>query len=205
VACTVLLMTGVYGFFNSAKQSYSSGLSGANLQDGANLVISKIVEGESESGVVYRLSTAMSYMVPSGIANYMYTCGGIPQTAPCNVNWPFGELYYCQDSPCTSGDATRWYYLNSNGTAVMYHHPKTGGGFIDETLYQIPSGSNTSMSLRFSYPAFGNPAVTSSTVVQIDVGIRQNLSAPTAVANTRSSTTSGSGAATTLILLRNHT
>ena len=69
VAFSVLLMTGVYGFYNASSQTYSSGISGQNLQDGANIVISKIIEGETESGVVYRLSTAVSYMIPNGSAN----------------------------------------------------------------------------------------------------------------------------------------
>src|SRR5665213_2472258 len=75
VAFSVLLLTGVYGFYNASSQSFSSGISGQNFQDGANIVLSKIIEGESESGVVYRLSTAVSYMIPNGSASALYSCG----------------------------------------------------------------------------------------------------------------------------------
>ena len=70
VSFSVLLMAGVYGFYNAASQSYSSGISGQNLQDGADIVLGKIIEGETESGAVYRLSTAVSYMIPNGSTNY---------------------------------------------------------------------------------------------------------------------------------------
>jgi prepilin-type N-terminal cleavage/methylation domain-containing protein len=202
VAITVLLMTGVYGFYNAASQSYSSGISGQTLQDGADIVLSKIIEGETESGAVYRLSTAVSYMIPNGTANALYTCGGAPQAAPCNTgdnnSNTFVELYYCQDNPCSATDSSaRWYYLNSTGTAVMYHYP---GEIQDTAIYTAPKGS--ALTLRFS-PAQYN-SLTIPNVVEIDVALRQNLSAATVVTNTRLSTTSGSGAASTFVLLRNH-
>ena len=46
VAFSVLLLTGVYSFYNASSQSYSSGISGQTLQDGADIVLSKIIEGE---------------------------------------------------------------------------------------------------------------------------------------------------------------
>ena len=67
VAFSVLLMTGVYGFYTVASQSYSSGISGQTLQDGANIVLSKIIEGETESGVVYRLSQLILIRSPMGL------------------------------------------------------------------------------------------------------------------------------------------
>ena len=86
VAFSVLLMAGVFGFYNMANQDYSSGISGQTFQDGTNIVLSKIIAGEAESGVVYRLPTANSYMIPNGAANFLYTCGGAPQAAPCNAS-----------------------------------------------------------------------------------------------------------------------
>jgi hypothetical protein len=196
VAFSVLLMAGVYGFYDAASQSYSSGVSGQNLQIGTNIVLSRIIEGDTESGAVYRLSTAVSYMIPNGSGNELYTCGGNPQATPCNAGQPNSELYFCQDSPCTDTDATaRWYYLNSTGTAVMYHYP---GEAQDETIYTAPKGS--ALTLRFSPAVVGTPL----NVVEIDVALRLNLSAATVVTNTRSSTTSGSGAASTFVLLRDH-
>ena len=202
VAITVLLMTGVYGFYNAASQSYSSGISGQTLQDGADIVLSKIIEGETESGAVYRLSTAVSYMIPNGTANALYTCGGAPQAAPCNTgdnnSNTFVELYYCQNSPCSqsggvNNSTARWYYLNSAGTAVMYHHPAVGGGTIEENIYTAPAAST--LTLRFSPAAVSTPL----NVVEIDVALTKNLSAN--ITNKRLAAT---GAASTFVLLRNH-
>ncbi len=89
VSFSVLLMTGIYGFYNASNQVYNSGVSEQNLQTAANIVLSKIIEGETESGVVYRLSTAASYMIPNGTGNYLYSCGGSPRATPCNAKQPF--------------------------------------------------------------------------------------------------------------------
>jgi hypothetical protein len=198
VAFSVLLLTGVYSFYTVSSQSYSSGITGQTLQDGTDIVLSKIIEGEIESGVVYRLATSVSYMIPNGATNYLYTCGGSPQAAPCNANDTSGELYYCQDSPCTATDSTaRWYYLNSTGTSVMYHHPKTGGGTVEETVYAAPTGST--LTLRFSPAQVGSPLAPSANVVEIDVALTKNL--PANVTNARLAT---SGTASTFVLLRDH-
>ncbi len=195
VAFTVLLMTGVFGFYNSSNQVYSSGITGQTLQDGANIVLSKVIEGETESNVVYRLSTAVSYMLPNGSANELYSCGGPSQAAPCNASNSFSELYYCQDSPCGgASDATaRWYYLNSTGTSVIYHHPSSNGGTVEENVYTAPAG--TSLKIRFSPAAVSTPL----NVVEIDVALTKNLSPN--ITNSRLAT---SGAVSTYVLLRSH-
>jgi len=193
VAFSVLLMAGVYGFYNTASQDYTSGISGQTLQDGTSIVLSKITEGESEKGIVYRLSTAVSYMIPNGGANFLYTCGGAAQAAPCNASNLSGELYYCQDTPCGSGDATaRWYYLNNTGTAVIYHHPASNGGTIEENIYTAPP--KTTLTLRFS-PATSVPA----NEVEIDVALTKALAAN--ITNKRLAT---SGTVSTFVLLRDH-
>ena len=205
VAFSALLMTGVFGFYTTASQTYSSGISGQILQDGADIVLSKIIEGETESGAVYRLATSVSYMSPNGSANFLYSCGGAPQVAPCNAGNLSGELYFCQDDPaiCNYNDTTaRWYYLNSAGTSIIYHHPKSGGGTIEENIYTAPKQS--ALTLRFSPAVVGSPSGPSANVVEIDVALRQNLSPATVITNSRLSTTSGSGAASTFVLLRNH-
>ncbi len=196
VTFSVLLLTGVYGFYNVSSQSYSSGISGQTLQDGTNIVLSKIIGGGTESSVVYRLATSVSYMIPNGSANALYSCGGAPQVAPCNTNNTSGELYYCQDSPCLGANdpkVPRWYYLNSAGTAVIYHHPASSGGTIEENIYTAPAGST--LTLRFSPAAVSTPL----NVVEIDVALTKNLSAN--ITNKRLATT---GAASTFVLLRNH-
>jgi len=195
VAFSVLLLTGVFAFYNVASQSYTSGVSAQTLQDGAGIVLSKIIEGEIESGVVYRLSSAVSYMIPNGAVNALYSCGGAPQATPCNAANIFSELYYCQDSPCGgAGDLTaRWYYLNSSGSAVLYHHPKVGGGTIEENVYTAPAGST--LTLRFSPAAVNTPL----NVVEIDASLTKNL-----FANITNKTLATSGSSSTFVLLRNH-
>ena len=66
VSFSVLLLTAVYGFYNASSQSYNAGISGQTLQDGANIVLSKIITGETESNVVYRLETSVAYMIAPG-------------------------------------------------------------------------------------------------------------------------------------------
>jgi len=194
VGFSVLLLTGVYGFYNVASQSYSTGISGQALQDSANIIISKIIEGKTESTGVYRLATAVSYMIPNGSANELYTCGGSPQQLSCNLSNPYSEIYYCQDSPCTSSDPqARWYYLNSSGTAVMYHHPTSGGASVDETVFSAPAGS--SITLRFSPASVSTPL----NVVEIDTALNENLAAD--ITNKKLAV---SGSASTFVLLRNH-
>jgi hypothetical protein len=156
-------------------------------------MISKMIEGEAESGVVYRLETAVSYMIPNGVGTALYTCGGSAQTAPCNSSWPYSELYFCQDSPCTYTDSTaRWYYLNSTGTSLIYHHPAAGGGTKEETVFTAPADST--LSLRF-VAATNTP----SNAVEIDTAAIQTIAAR--ITNQR---LAASGAASTYVLLRNH-
>jgi len=197
VAFSVLLLTGVYSFYVTSSQSYSSGIAGQTLQSAANTILNKIVEGESESGTIYRLSTAFSYQIPDGTAGHLYTCGGASTATPCNATTTFSELYFCQlTNPvvaCSSANATaRWYYLNSTGTTVFYHHPKSGGGTVEETIFKAPT--NTTITLRFS-PATAVPA----NVVEVDVALVTTLAAR--VTNKVLATT---GSASTFVLLRNH-
>ena len=203
VTFTTFLMIGIYSFYNAASQTYSSGMSSQTFQDGANIVISKIIEGEMESGTIYRLSTSNTYTIADGSAtafsNSKYKCTGGPQTAPCNALNTASELYFCQDDPfnntpssnCNFNDNTaRWYYLNSSGTSVIYHHP-SGAGTVEEKIYTAPQGST--LSLRFS-PATTNPSFD----VEIDVAVTQNLS------QGENNNRVISGAASTVLLLRNH-
>lgn len=198
VAFSVLLLTGVYSFYNASSQTYSAGISGQALQDAATIVLSQIIEGGTEPTGVYRLSTAISYMIPNGTGNGLYTCGGSPQAASCNASQTASELYYCQNSPCSqsggvNNSTARWYYLNSTGTAVIYHHPTTGGGTVEQTIYTAPTGST--LTLRFVPAAVGTPL----NVVEVDVALTKNLSA-----NITNQRLAISGAASTFVLLRDH-
>jgi hypothetical protein len=195
VSFSVLLLTAVYSFYNASSQSYTAGVSAQNLQNTANTITTRIMEGESELGVVYRLSTSESYMIPSGTAPYLFTCGGGTQAAPCNTTSPSSEIYFCQDSTCTTSDATaRWYYLDSTGTIVYYHHPNPlGGAAIEEKIYTAPTG--TTIKLRFSPAAVTTP----NNVVEVDVDL-DAVTSPN-ITNSRMKT---SGDVSTFILLRNH-
>ena len=208
VGFSVLLLTGVYGFFNAASQSYFAGIAGENLQDAANIVLSQITQGITESTGVYRVSTAVSFMIPNGTTNYWYTCiGGNPQATSCNTSQPNSELYFCQDNSCAQSggvneSTARWYYLNSTGNAVIYHHPKTGGGYVEQTIYTAPTG--TSLTLRFTPAQQPNPSPPPATiaipnVIEIDVALTRNSLG--GITNQR---LVFSGSASTFVLLRGH-
>jgi hypothetical protein len=183
VAFSVILLTGVYGFYTTSSQIYSTGVSGEALQDGATIVLSRIIEGEAESGTVYRLGTSASFYIPNGNPNI---------------------LYFCQDSPCSAGDSTaRWYTLDSTNTQVLYYHP-TSNKLGYDVLYTAPTGSSffnsttNSKTLRFS-PAQYN-GQTLPNVVEIDVALTQTL-----LPKITNSRLAASGDASTFVLLRNHT
>jgi len=71
VAFSLVLMTGVYSFYIAASQSSAYGISGQTLQDAADTILNKIIEGKAEtlvtsglpSTVVYRLSTSSSFFL----------------------------------------------------------------------------------------------------------------------------------------------
>ena len=181
ISFSVFLMAGVVAFYNAANQAYSSGITAQSLQDGANIVINKIIEGATESGVVYRLSTATAYYIP-------------------NVN--SSMLYYCQSSPCTAANTpARYYTLDVTNTKVL--------SFIirQPTRWDMTSSIRHPRGLRFSTP---RPTVGRSAsprpqwahpanVVEIDVALTENLAAN--ITNKKYAT---SGSASTFVLLRNH-
>jgi len=183
VAFSALLLTGVYGFYSAANQTYSAGISNQTLQDGANVVISKIIEGGTEpGGSVIRLATSGSFYVPTNNPNI---------------------LYFCQDNPppCTTTDSTvRWYTLDSTNTKVLYYHP-TSNPLGYDVIYQAPIGSTffspiaNSKTLRFSYAKYNN--VTIPNVLEIDVALTRSLSQAN---NSRPI----SGSSSTFVLMRNH-
>ena len=91
------------------------------------------------------------------------------------VNCIFAKTTLTTFSHCNYADNTvRWYYLNSAGTAVIYHHPTSGGGTVDENIYTAPAGST--LTLRFSPAQQNNPApppatLTLPNVIEIDVAL----------------------------------
>ncbi|MBF0570984.1 MAG: hypothetical protein HQL12_03840 [Candidatus Omnitrophica bacterium] len=183
VSFSVLLLTGVYGFYNASSQSYSAGISGQILQDGADIVINKIIEGGTEpGGGVFRLATGYSFYI----------------TNDPNI------LYYCQNSLCTASDPTaRWYTLDPTNTQVLYHHP-TSNPLGYDVIYSAPAGSSffnqatNSKTLRFSYATYNGKTLPN--VAEIDVALTANV--PMGTTNNR---VAASGSASTFVLLRDHT
>lgn len=176
VSFSVLLLTGVYGFYNTSSQSYSSGISGQALQDGASIALSKIIEGGTEpGGGIFRLTTSAAAYIPTGNPNI---------------------LYYCQNSPCITTDPTaRHYALDPTSTKILYYHP-TSNPLGYDIIYQAPKGSSffnqatNSKTLRFSYAQYNSQILPN--VIEIDIAL------------TGGTTRIHSGAASTFILLRNH-
>jgi len=172
---SVFLVTGVIAFYNVAGKSYSSGATAQNLQNGASIVLTKIIEGAAESGTVYRLSTSTATFIP-------------------NVN----TLFFCQVSPCSAAILpSRSYALDATNTKILYFHPTLNPLGYD-VIYTAPTGSSffnsatNSKTLRFfSVPGLSN-------VIEIDVALTQNVSP--GMLNSRVV----SGSASTYILLRNH-
>ncbi len=141
-AFSVLLMLIVTNFYSVTRTVYSSGLSRQQLEDAANIVLGKIIEGATEPGGVYRLAQAVSYCFGPGIN--------------CTPSSP-SQLYF------TGADGIeRWYYLNSTSTALIYHHPTVAGPQgADEIIYTAPAGATltlnfwppTAIDPNFKYPA----------------------------------------------------
>jgi len=183
VGFSVLLLTGVYGFYTAASQVYSSGIAGQSLQDGANIILSKIIEGQSESGTVYRLSTSETYGIPN--SNIIYFCQDNPLIPPCG----------------TSDSTVRWYTLDPTSTSLRYYHP-TSNPLGYDVIYTAPK--NTTITLRFSPAQEPNPlppptTITIPNVIEIDVALTENL-----LPNVTNNRLAASGSASTFVLLRDH-
>ncbi len=183
VALTVLLMSAVYGFYITARQVFTSGVSGEGLQDGANIILSKIIEGQTESGKVYRLGTSSTFNIPDANSGLIYFCQDNPAIPPCGPS---------DGSPLNP--PARWYYLSADSRQLLYHHPTSSPTGYD-VLYTAPVGCI--ISLRFSPALFTNGQTIPNTV-EIDVSVLANLPSDT---NTR---VANIGTVSTYVLLRNH-
>ncbi len=152
VAITLILMIVVFNFYNLSKLVYSSGLAQQSLQDGVNIVLSKIIEGKTEPSGVYRLAEGTSYCIGTGVA-----CSG-----PSSI----AELHFW------GIDGTeRWYKLDNTSTELIYHHPTVAyPSGSDDVIYTTPKGSI--LTLRFWVPNVANyPAA----VVGMDVALTQSV------------------------------
>ena len=118
----VILMSSALGAFILVKQVFVRDIAAANFQRGANVIMGKIIKGEPESGVIFRLSEAVSYSIPS-----------------------IAELHFVG-----TDTIERWYCLtsDSNGTYLSYYHPGWFNG-LGEKIYTIPPGAT--ITLRFRY------------------------------------------------------
>ena len=141
-AFSVVLILVVVTFYSVTRKVYSSGLSMQLLEDGANIVLSKIIEGKTEPGGVFRLAQAVSYCFGPG--------------TNCTPSSP-NQLYFIG----TDG-INRWYHLNNTSTSLLYHHPTAGSPLgADEMIYTAPAGATLTLSFwpptaidpNFKYPA----------------------------------------------------
>ena len=183
VTFTVILMTVIGSFYNTTRVVNASGTAGQMLQDGSNLILSKIIEGKTESIVInnnvvptiYRLSEAVQYCIGTG-------------AWPCAGSASIAELHF----KGTDG-VECWYKLNSTSTQLIYCYPTsiTNGvatSYTNEVIYTAPI--NATLTLRFWIPTVANyPA----SVVGVDAALTQNVLGR-AVA----------GSSSTIVHLRNH-
>ena len=120
----VIVIGIVLGFYSFSNQAYSMGVSRQQLQDDANIILTKIIEGKSEPGGVFRLSEAVSYNIV-GIS----------------------ELHFVG-----TDSIERWFSLDNSSTSIIYHHPTISSpAGEDETICRVPTGST--ITLRFSIPS----------------------------------------------------
>lgn len=116
IAFTVVLMTIIGSFYNTTRGVNSAGTAGQMLQDGSNLVLSKIIEGKTEPTGVYRLAEATNYSIASLSELHFWGTDGIE----------------------------RWFKLNGTSTQLLYHHP-TSSGTIDEVIYTVPANATLTL------------------------------------------------------------
>jgi hypothetical protein len=147
-ALVITLISSTLGAFILVKQVFVRDIVEANLQRDANVIMKKLIKGEREAGVIFRLSEAVSYSI---VINGMT---GVT------------ELHFMSPSPDTND---RWYYLNAAGTSVLYHHP--GFPVNDEVIYTAPQGAV--ITLRFWTPP---GSMFTNIAVGIDVAVSQNMS-----------------------------
>lgn len=110
------LIGAVTSFYILSNRTYSVGVAKQWLQDSANIILTKIIDGKQEPGGVIRLCEAVSYNI---------------------VN--ISELHF------TGIDGVeRWFRLDNSSTNLIYHHP-TASGTIDETIYSAPTGTTITL------------------------------------------------------------
>ncbi len=132
----VLLVSVASTFYNLIKGNNVYGLSGQVLQDGANIVLSKIIQGGTEATGVERLTQSVAYCIGSG-------------SPVCSIVNP-SEIHYWD-----MNGVERSYRLNNSLNQLIYHHPTTlVPAGTDEVIYTAPDQSI--ITLTFWVPTSGN-------------------------------------------------
>ncbi len=142
LAFSVSLMIVVTNFYSVTRKVFADGLSRQSLEDGAHIILSRIIGGKTEPGGVVRLAQAVEYCFGPG-------AGCLPSSQH--------QLYFtCLDN------ISRWYRLDNTNTSLIYHHPTAASpAGEDEVIYIAPSGvtialdfwSPTAIDPNFRYPA----------------------------------------------------
>ena len=132
-ACAIILIAIVYNFYNVVKKIYTDQASSQVLENGANIILSKMIEGGTESTGVFRLSQASTYSITTGL-----DCNGVIATT---------QLHFLDTGPLGTDNNDRWYALNNTCDEVIYHHPTTDKpAGADEVIYKAPEGANIAFS-----------------------------------------------------------
>ena len=162
-ALVITLISSTLGAFILVKRVFIRDIVEANLQRDANVIMKKLIKGEREAGGIFRLSEASSYNITTNGAT------GVT------------ELHFFG-----TDDIERWYYLNSAGTSILYHHP----GFTnpEEVIYAAPQGAT--ITLRFWTPP---GSMFTNIAIGIDVAVSQTMFGKKI-----------SGSVTTIVNIRNH-
>ena len=113
---SVITIGTVLSFFYFSNKAYSMGVSRQQLQDDANVILTKIIEGKSEPAGVFRLSEAVSYNIV-GIS----------------------ELHFVG-----TDSIERWFSLDNSSASIIYHHP-TAFGTTDEIIYSVSTGATITL------------------------------------------------------------
>ncbi len=111
------MLTGVIlAALTSSRQICTSVAADQDLQQTANVIMNKIIKGNSESGVIYRLSEAKSFTIVS-----------------------ISELRFVG-----TDSVERRYFLNNTGTELWYTHPGAGGT-VSDLIYRAPTGTTLTL------------------------------------------------------------
>ncbi len=155
VAFTSIMFVAVYNTYNMAKQAYNSGIAGQALQDGANLILARIIQGGTEPTGIYRLSEGVSYTpINSSRINFVGV-DGLTRSYSTNGG---------------AGDATQVIYSHPCGACATSSTVLGLANYVDEIIYRAPTGAI----INLTFDPGTNPLYTGVSVT-VYVALQQNV------------------------------